>query len=112
MTGSPASGRTARRTGAMPHRVALSLLALLATVAYAPMLTIPLFEDDYPNLWQSQQLGSPADALALLHNPVFRQRATSFWIMFLLWKVGKLAPLVYRFTSLLLHIANTWLLYG
>jgi hypothetical protein len=96
----------------MPHRLALSLLALAATVAYAPMLTIPLFEDDYPNLWQSQQLGSPADALALLHNPVFRQRATSFWIMFLLWKVGKLAPLVYRFTSLLLHIANTWLLYG
>jgi hypothetical protein len=32
--------------------------------------------------------------------------------MFLLWRVGKLAPLVYRLTSLLLHIANTWLLYG
>ena len=95
-----------------PHRLALSLLALLATVAYAPMLTIPLFEDDYPNLWQSQQLGSPAEALALLHNPVFRLRATSFWIMFLLWRVGRLAPLVYRLTSLLLHIANTWLLYG
>jgi hypothetical protein len=76
------------------------------------MTTIPLFEDDYPNLWQAQQLGSPADALALLHNPVFRLRATSFWIMFLLWRVGKLAPLVYRLTSLLLHIANTWLLYG
>jgi len=96
----------------LPHRLALSLLALLATVAYAPMTTIPLFEDDYPNLWQAQQLGSPADALALLHNPVFRLRATSFWIMFLLWRVGKLAPLVYRLTSLLLHIANTWLLYG
>jgi len=97
---------------AMPHRVALSLLALLATVAYAPMMNIPLFEDDYPNLWQSQLLGSPADALALLHNPVFRQRATSFWIMFLLWRAGKLAPHLYRLTSLLLHIANTWLLYG
>src|SRR5580704_13297508 len=97
---------------AKPHRVALSLLALLATVAYAPMLNIPLFEDDYPNLWQSQQLGSPAEALALLHNPVFRQRATSFWIMFLMWRVARLAPLVYRLTSLLLHIANTWLLYG
>ncbi len=96
----------------MPHRLALALLALVAVVAYAPMMTIPLLEDDYPNLWQSQQLGSPADALELLRNPVFRLRATSFWIMFLLWKVGKLAPLVYRLTSLLLHIANTWLLYG
>jgi hypothetical protein len=96
----------------MPHRLALSLLALLATLAYAPMTAIPLFEDDYPNLWQAQQLGSPVEALALLHNPVFRLRATSFWIMYLLWRVGKLAPLVYRLTSLLLHIANTWLLYG
>jgi hypothetical protein len=96
----------------MPHRLALALLALAATVAYAPMAAIPLFEDDFPNLWQSQQLGSPAEALALLHNPVFRQRATSFWIMFLLWRAAKLAPLAYRLTSLLLHIANTWLVYG
>ena len=58
------------------------------------MLTIPLLEDDYPNLWQAQQLGSPAEALALLHNPVFRLRATSFWIMYLLWQVGNLAPVV------------------
>jgi hypothetical protein len=97
---------------AMPQRLALSLLALAATVAYAPMAAIPLFEDDFPNLWQSQQLGSPADALALLHNPVFRQRATSFWIMYLLWRMARLAPLLYRLASLLLHIANTWLLYG
>lgn len=95
-----------------PHRLALALLALVSTLAYAPMLGIPLFEDDYPNLWQAQQLGSPADALTLLHNPVFRLRATSFWIMFLLWRVGKLAPLVYHLTGLLLHIANTWILYA
>ena len=94
------------------HRVALALLALLTALAYAPMLTIPLLEDDYPNLWQAQQLGSPADALALLHNPVFRWRATSFWIMYLLWRVGKLAPVVYHLASLLLHVANTWLLYA
>ena len=96
----------------MPHRMALALLALLATLAYAPMFTIPLFEDDFPNLWQAQVFGSPADALTLFQNPVFRLRATSYWIMFVLWRLGKLAPLVYRLTSLLLHIANTWLLYG
>ena len=96
----------------MPHRTALALLALLATLAYAPMATIPLFEDDFPNLWQAQVFGSPADALALFQNPVFRLRATSYWIMFALWRLAKLAPLLYRLTSLLLHIANTWLLYG
>jgi hypothetical protein len=96
----------------MPHRLALAVLALLAVVAYAPIFGIPLFEDDFPNLMQAQQYGSPADALTLLHNPVFRQRATSFWIMFVLFRVGKLAPLVYRLTSLTLHVVNCWLVYG
>ena len=87
---------------------ALLLLGLLAVLAYAPSLTIPLMEDDYPNL--SQILGSgPATILA---DPIFRVRATSFWLMWLLWRWAGLAPLAYHATSLLLHIANTWLLYG
>ncbi len=89
----------------------LALLALLAVLAYAPLLGIPLFEDDFPNLMQAQQYGAPSDALILLHKPVFRLRATSFWAMFLLWKVGKLAPAVYHLTSLALHILNSWLVY-
>src|ERR1035441_4346188 len=44
--------------------------------------------------------------------PIFRVRATSFWTMWLLWRWAGLAPLAYHATSLLLHIANTWLLYG
>lgn len=94
------------------HRFPLVLLALLAALAYGPLLGIPLLEDDYPNLWQSMQLGSPAQAAVLLPNPVFRLRATSFWLMLALWHVGKLAPYAYHLASLLLHIGNTWLLYG
>ncbi len=93
-------------------RFALSLLALLAVLAYTPLLGIPLFEDDFPNLMQAQQYGAPADALTLLHNPVFRLRATSFWAMFLLWRVAKLTPMIYHLTSLALHILNSWLVYG
>jgi hypothetical protein len=93
-------------------RVARALLALLAVLAYAPLLGIPLFEDDFPNLMQAQQYGAPADALTLLHNPVFRLRATSFWAMFLLWRVAKLTPMIYHLTSLALHILNSWLVYG
>lgn len=96
----------------IPHRLALFLLAVLAILAYAPAMNIPLLEDDFPNIWTAQELGSPAGVVTLFHNPVFRLRATSFWIMFLLWKAAKLAPLLYRLTSLLLHIANVWLLYG
>jgi hypothetical protein len=90
----------------------LPLLAALAAVAYAPMFSIPLLEDDYPNLWQALNYGSPAGFSELFHDPVFRLRATSYWVMFLLWHAAKVAPLAYHLVSLLLHIANTWLLYG
>jgi hypothetical protein len=94
------------------HKLALALLALAAIMAYAPTLNLPLLEDDYPNLMLAQQLGGPSALHALVHNSVFRLRATSLWIMFVLWHAAKVAPLVYRLTSLFLHVANTWLLYG
>ena len=90
---------------------ALLLLALLAVLAYVPSLTIPLLEDDYPNLWQSLNYGSPAGLSALFHDPIFRLRATSYWAMFLLWQVSKVAPFLYHAVSMALHIADTWLLY-
>lgn len=93
-------------------RRALWVLALLAFLAYAPLLTIPLIEDDYPNLWQSLNYGSLAGFPELLHDSVFRLRATSFWAMYVLWHAARLTPLIYHLVSLLLHIANTWLVYA
>jgi hypothetical protein len=88
--------------------IALLLLALLAVLAYGPSLTIPLMEDDYPNL--SQTLG--ASLQVTLADPIFRVRATSYGLMWLLWRWVGVAPLAYHLASLLLHIANTWLLFG
>lgn len=88
--------------------IALLLLGMLAVLAYAPSLTIPLMEDDYPNL--SQTLGSSLGTT--LTDPIFRVRATSYGLMWLLWRWAGLAPVAYHGASLLLHIANTWLLYG
>jgi hypothetical protein len=88
--------------------IALLLLGMLAVLAYGPSLTIPLMEDDYPNL--SQTLGSSLGTT--LADPIFRVRATSYGLMWLLWRWAGLAPLAYHGASLLLHIANTWLLYG
>jgi hypothetical protein len=99
-----------RKGAALP--ITLFLLALLAVAAYLPSLTIPLLEDDYPNLWQSLNYGAPSGLPALFHDPVFRLRATSYWAMYALWQVSKVAPLAYHVASLLLHIANVWLLYG
>jgi hypothetical protein len=89
----------------------LSLLALAACLAYAPSLNIPLIADDYPNLAQAQSYGSPSGLPMLLRDAQFRLRSTSYWAMWGLWQAARVNPVVYHAASLLLHIANIWLLY-
>lgn len=89
----------------------LSLLAMAALLAYAPLLHIPLIADDYPNLAQAQTYGSPANMGILLQDAQFRLRSTSYWAMFALWPLGHVNPVIYHVASLLLHIANVWLVY-
>ncbi len=86
----------------------ISGLALLCLVAYAPALKLPLMEDDYPNIAQALRFGSAA---APLSDPIFRPRATSYWAMQALHSLFGMAPAAYHAASLLLHIANSWLLY-
>ena len=45
--------------GVVRPRLALAALALLCAIAYAPALSLPLIEDDYPSLAQAQVLGGP-----------------------------------------------------
>jgi hypothetical protein len=87
----------------------LLLLAGLALLAYAPTFTIPLIADDYPNLSQAMTYGAPQGIGTLLHDAQFRLRATSYWIMYGLWREAGLTPPVYHAASVLLHIANSWL---
>jgi hypothetical protein len=86
----------------------LLLISALCLAAYAPMLNLPLMEDDYPNIEQALKFGSPATPLA---DPIFRMRATSYWAMQAVYRTFHMSPAGYHTTSLLLHIANTWLLY-
>ena len=86
----------------------LLLLAALCLAAYAPVLNLPLMEDDYPNIAQALDFGSPVPPLL---NPIFRARATSYWAMMALYGAFHMTPFAYHAASLLLHIANTWLVY-
>lgn len=95
-----------QRTG-----VALVLTAL-CVLAYAPSLGIPLISDDYPNLWQAQNYGSPAGLSALFGDAVFRLRATSYWAMYVLWQAFHVWAPGYHLFSLALHIGNTLLVYA
>jgi hypothetical protein len=89
----------------------LLALAAVAVLAYAPSFTIPLIADDYPNISQALTYGAPAGAGTLLHDAQFRMRATSYWAMYGLWQMAGLAAPVYHAASLLLHVANTWLVF-
>ncbi len=91
-----------------PRLLALAALCLLA---YAPALSLPLFEDDYPLLSFSWQYGPPA-ALGALWHTVYGVRATSIWLIWLLWHAFQLTPAAYHAASLALHIVNVWLVYA
>ena len=89
----------------------LLFLAAVALLVYAPSLTIPLIADDYPNIAQALTYGAPGGAGTLLHDAQFRMRATSYWAMYGLWHMAGLTAPVYHAASLLLHVANTWLVF-
>jgi len=84
------------------------LISALCVAAYAPSLRLPLMEDDYPNIAQALKFGSPAAPLA---DPIFRSRATSYWAMQGIYRMFRMSPAAYHAASLLLHIANSWLVY-
>jgi hypothetical protein len=92
--------------------IRLLLLAALCVLAYGSSLSIPLIEDDFPNLWESHAYGPLAALPVLLHNSVFRLRATSYWTMWPLWRLFHTTAWPYHLFSLLLHVVNVWLAYG
>ncbi|HEV8146552.1 MAG TPA: hypothetical protein VGP79_09235, partial [Bryobacteraceae bacterium] len=83
------------------------LLVGLCVAAYAPTLTIPLMQDDYPLIAQSRTYGLPQ----LWSDATFRLRSTSFWSMHAVWASAGMAPAVYHAVSLLLHMIACVLLY-
>ncbi|MGO9261786.1 MAG: glycosyltransferase family 39 protein [Bryobacteraceae bacterium] len=95
-----------------PLALKLLLLAALCFATYAATLNIPLFEDDYPTLSLAQQYGAPGELADLFHNPVYRTRATTYWVMLAVYRLFGLAPWGYRLASLTFHILGTWLLYA
>ena len=86
-------------------------LAGLCVLAYAPTLSIPLSGDDYPNITQALVYGPWSGQHELFGDAVFRLRATSYWLMYLMWQTFHLTPVAYHVFSLVLHVVNTLLVY-
>lgn len=94
------------------HGPVAAILTFLCLLAYAPSLTIPLIEDDYPNLYEAQRYGSIAGLPELVASPIARMRATSYWSMYPLYRRFLLWAPAYHLFSLVLHVLNTLLVYA
>lgn len=95
----------------MSRGLSYLLLAGLCVVAYLPTLTIPLLEDDFPNIVQSQSYGSWDGLETLAADSTFRLRATSYWAMQALWSRFDVEAVPFHLFSLALHMLCTWLVY-
>ena len=94
------------------HGKVLSLLAALAVLAYLPLLSQPLLQDDYPNIEQARLYGPVSGWPAMLSDFQFRYRATSWVLTYWIERLFGVAPLAFYLVSIALHIGNTWLVYA
>lgn len=94
------------------RRAVLALLAVLAIIAYLPLFTHPLLQDDYPNIEQARLFGPPSGWGAMLAHPVFRYRVT-FWLL-TSWIDALFGPSARAFyaVSIALHVLAVWILYA
>ena len=99
-------------THSRPSPLIFCILTALVLLAYTPALTQPLLEDDYPNIVQARVYGPVSGWTEMFHAPVFRLRTTSWLLMNALYQLfGMQAPPYYA-AVILLHVVNTWLVYG
>jgi hypothetical protein len=93
------------------HAAVLIALAALAIVAYAPVLSQPLIENDYPNLEISRVYGPVSAWPELMADPVHQYRAT--YVVLTHW-VDSLTsePAAFYAVSIFLHVLCVWLVYA
>jgi hypothetical protein len=94
------------------RRAVIVLVAALAILAYLPLFTQPLLQDDYPNIEQARLFGPPSGWGDMLQHPVFRYRVT-FWLL-TSWIDALFGPSARAFyaASIALHVLAVWILYA
>jgi hypothetical protein len=91
---------------------ALSILAVLAVVAYLPTLTQPFISDDYPGISYSRHYGAISGWKDLANDPVERPRATTFVLSYVVYHFFGMRPAAFYSANILLHIISCWLVFA
>lgn len=80
-------------------------------LAYAPALTQPLIEDDYPNILIAQRYGPVSGWSGLYLDAVFRLRTTTWLFMYAIDVLFGMHAAAYYASLIVLQICNTCLVY-
>jgi hypothetical protein len=88
---------------------AVAVLCALAFIAYWPAQKLPFIADDYVQIQLGRDYGPVHAWPALMRDPLYRCRATSVVLTYWTEQVAGLNPLVFKASSLFLHIWNTLL---
>lgn len=90
----------------------LSILAVLATVAYLPALTQPFISDDYVGIGHSLYYGAISGWKELANDPVERPRTMTFVLSYAVYSLFGMRPAAFYSANILLHIVSCWLLFA
>ncbi len=107
----PDDGR-ADPESSLPGRLSLIIcfaVALLAFLAYARALQLPFIADDYDQITKARDYAPPSGWAALLHDVLYRCRATSLFLTYWTEQWFGTKPFVFNLSSLLIHIVNSLL---
>jgi Dolichyl-phosphate-mannose-protein mannosyltransferase len=92
--------------------IILIVLAALAILTYLPTLTQPFISDDYPNIRLALEYGPVSGWEKMADDAVQRVRATSFILMYGIYRIFGLEPAAYYIANIIIHIINCWLVYA
>ena len=105
------AGPTVVYLSASRRLLLLALLGLLAVVPYLPVFVQPFLSDDYIQIALGRKYGPFAEWGNLLNDALYRCRATSIVMTFWTERLFGTSPLAFYSTSVLMHVANTLLLF-
>ncbi|MCI0660014.1 MAG: hypothetical protein L0220_02965 [Acidobacteria bacterium] len=92
--------------------IILLVIAALAILTYLPALTQPFISDDYPNIRLALEYGPISGWEKMAEDSVQRVRATSFILMYGIYRIFGLEPAAFYIANLIIHIINCWLVYA
>jgi hypothetical protein len=87
-------------------------LAALSAAAYARSLSLPFISDDYLQIALARQFGPVSGWRAVAADALYRCRETSLILTWWTERIFGVNDLVFNWSSLLLHVANTWLVFA